>query len=253
MINIKELNISYGKYKIINNLNIHIQKEKFTTIIGPNGCGKSTVIKAIAGLFQDAKENIIVDGKKRSAYERKEFSKKVSFLMQFSEVPKGITVYNLVLFGRLPYKSIWKHYQHYDYERVEWAMKKTYIYDLKNKFVSELSGGERQRVFLALALAQETDILILDEPTNHLDLKYQHKLLELVKQLNQEEKITIICVLHDINQALRYSDEVIIMKNGKIITQGNPNECITKEIMHQVYDIDCSFHKHENYKSLIIN
>lgn len=252
MIDIKQLNISYGTYNVVNNLSLHIQKGKVTTIIGPNGCGKSTVIKAIAGLFQNVKENIVVDGKKRSDYQRKEFSKKVSFLMQFSEVPAGVTVNELVLFGRLPHKQKWKQYNLYDYERVEWAMKKTNVYNLRNKFVSNLSGGERQRVFLALALAQETEILILDEPTNHLDLKYQHNLLELIKDLNKQEKMTIICVLHDINQALRYSDEIIIMKDGKIVAQGEPKSCITKEVMHQVYDINCSFHEHGDYKSLII-
>jgi ABC-type cobalamin/Fe3+-siderophores transport systems, ATPase components len=239
MIEINNLTIKYGPKTAVNNVSIAIKRGKVTTIIGPNGCGKSTLIKAISGLFKESRADIIVDGKRRDTYERKGFARKVSFLMQFTDVPPGMTVYELVCFGRLPYLKMFQSMSSEDYQYVEWAMHKTSIYQFKDTLVNQLSGGERQRVFLALALAQKTEVLILDEPTNHLDLKYQHELLSLIQTLNKEEKLTIVCVLHDVNQAMRYSDEILVMQNGEIVVHGEPQKCITKEIMHEVYDVNC--------------
>lgn len=252
MIKVNNLDVYYDERKVIDHINIAFLKGKITTIIGPNGCGKSTLIKAIAGLFDSGNKNITIDGKIRSQYKRKEFSKKVAFLMQFSLVPEGVSVYDLVSFGRLPHKQRFKNLSTKDYQCIEWALHKTNTYEMKDKLVSQLSGGERQRVFLALALAQKTEIIILDEPTNHLDMKYQHELLELIKKLNQEEQLTILCVLHDVNQAYRYSDHVVVMKHGKIVTHGSPQQCITKEIMHKVYDVDCIIEKIGQHHSVCI-
>lgn len=243
MIEIKNLTIRYGTNVAVDNVSLNIKKGKITTIIGPNGCGKSTLIKAVSGLFKEARSGIVVDHKQRDGYERKEFSRKVSFLMQFSEVPAGMSVYELVSFGRLPHLKMFQSMNAKDHDYVNWALHKTNTYEFKDKMVSQLSGGERQRVFLALALAQKTEVLILDEPTNHLDMKYQHELLSLIQDLNKEEQLTIVCVLHDVNQAMRYSDEIFVMKKGKVVVNGTPQECITKEIMHEVYDVNCSIDK----------
>lgn len=243
MIAVNNLTVSYEDKKILKDISVEFLKGKITTIIGPNGCGKSTLIKAIAGLFEQANSKIKIDDKLRNSYSRKEFSRKVAFLMQFSTVPVGMTVYELVSFGRLPHKKRFKSLNSLDYEWIDWALKKTNVFHFKDKLVADLSGGERQRVFLALSLAQKTEIIVLDEPTNHLDMKYQHELLELIKELNVKEKITIICVLHDVNQAYRYSDNVIVMKQGNIVKQGTPEECITKEIIHHVYDVECVIKK----------
>jgi ABC-type cobalamin/Fe3+-siderophores transport systems, ATPase components len=239
MIEIKNLTVKYGDKVAVNNVSLEIKRGKITTIIGPNGCGKSTLIKAISGLFKESRSEIVVDGKRRDAYERKEFARKVSFLMQFTVVPPGMSVHDLVCFGRMPYLKMFQSMSEQDYEYIEWAMHKTSVYEFKDTLVTQLSGGERQRVFLALALAQKTEVLILDEPTNHLDLKYQHELLSLVQTLNREEKLTIVYVLHDVNQAMRYSDEIFVMKKGEIVVGGAPQTCITKEIMHDVYDVNC--------------
>ena len=243
MIEIENLSVSYGDVLAVNDVSLTIQKGKVTTIIGPNGCGKSTLIKAISGLFKEYQDCIKVDGKCRKDYHRKEFAKKVSFLMQFSEVPEGMSVRDLVAFGRLPYHHMFERLNDEDYRIVDWAMQKTRVYEFKDKFIHQLSGGERQRVFVALALAQKTEVLILDEPTNHLDIKYQHELLELICKLNLEEELTIVCVLHDVNHALRYSDEIYVMKRGDIVIHGKPQTCITKEIMHDVYDVHCRIEK----------
>lgn len=252
MITVNNLTVSYDDRKILNNVDATFLKEKITTIIGPNGCGKSTLIKALAGLFENANQNIHIDGKGRNNYSKKEFARKVSFLMQFSSVPDGMNVYDLVTFGRMPYKKRFKSLTTEDYEYINWALKKTNTYQFKDKLVSQLSGGEKQRVFLALALAQKTEIIILDEPTNHLDMKYQYELLELIKELNIEEKITVICVLHDVNQAYRYSDNVIVMKDGNVVTHGKPEDCITKEIIHKVYDVNCIIGKIGDYSSVCV-
>ncbi|MFV0379382.1 MAG: ABC transporter ATP-binding protein [Anaerorhabdus sp.] len=243
MIKVKNLSVAYEDKKVLNDVDVSFLKEKITTIVGPNGCGKSTLIKAIAGLFNDEKKSIVIDGKTRCSYKRREFSRKVAFLMQFCSVPDGINVYDLVSFGRLPHKKRFKKLSSKDYEYIDWALHKTNTYEFKDKIVSKLSGGEKQRVFLALALAQETEIIVLDEPTNHLDMKYQHELLELIKELNKNEKLTIICVLHDINHAYRYSDNVVVMKQGDIVAVGSPQECLTKEIIHKVYDVNCTIEK----------
>jgi iron complex transport system ATP-binding protein len=249
MIEIKNLTVQYGQKVAVNNVTLQIKKGYFTTIIGPNGCGKSTLIKAVAGLFKESHGNILIANKPRTAYERKEFSRTASFLMQFSEAPTGMSVYDFVSFGRIPYLKMFQSMSREDHRYVEWAMKKTSVYEFKDMLVSQLSGGERQRVFLALALAQKTEILILDEPTNHLDLKYQYELLSLIQTLKREENLTIVCVLHDVNQAIRYSDEIFVMKNGKVVVHGVPEQCITKEIMHEVYDVNCTIGivgKHHN-------
>ncbi len=252
MVDVNNLSVSYETKKVLNNVSCNFEKGKITTIIGPNGCGKSTLIKAIAGFFENGQKNIKVDGKFRSEYKRKEFAKKVSFLMQFSDVPFGMTVYDLVCFGRTPYKKVLKSLTLEDYKYIDWALHKTDTYKFKDKLATQLSGGEKQRVFLALALAQKTEIIVLDEPTNHLDIKYQHDLLKLIKELNVEEKFTIICVLHDVNQALRYSDNVIVMKNGNIIISGDAHDCITKEIMHSVYDVKCHIGKIGEHKNVSV-
>lgn len=243
MIEVNNLSISYENKKVLQNINVSFLKGKITTIIGPNGCGKSTLIKAIAGLFEHANKDIKFDGIPRTKYKRKEFSKKVAFLMQFSCVPQGVTVYDLVAFGRLPHKKKFKSLTSTDYDYINWALYKTNTFQFKDKLVSNLSGGEKQRVFLALALAQKTEIIVLDEPTNHLDMKYQYELLELIKKLNIEENLTIICVLHDVNQAYRYSDQVVVMNQGSIVTKGCPTKCITQEIIHEVYNVKCNIEK----------
>ncbi|KAB3533460.1 ABC transporter ATP-binding protein [Alkaliphilus pronyensis] len=239
MIEVKNLSVSFNSKAVLNNLSIEIKKGSFTAIIGPNGCGKSTLVKAVAGLISTDSGVIIVDGKLRNKYKRKEFARKVAFLMQFGTSCDGVTARDLVEYGRNPYRRLFKRQTKEDEEIIEWAIEKTHLREFENRMLNKLSGGERQRAFLAMAIAQQTEVLILDEPTNHLDIKYQYETLNLVKKLNQESNITVICILHDINQALRYSDNIIVMKEGRIVTNGATETCVTKELMQDVYEIKC--------------
>lgn len=243
MINLKSVSLSINEKMILNDVTTHIPKGKFTTIIGPNGCGKSTMIKSIVGLLKYQGE-ITINGKNTTAFTRKQFAQKVATLMQVQSVPIGVTVKELVAYGRHPYKKSFRPLDETDYKVIQESMEKANIVPLKDRMISTLSGGERQRVWLAMALCQEPEILILDEPTNHLDLKYKYELLALVSNLNKKSNITVLCVMHDIQLATKFSDHIIVLKEGRVIKEGTPRECFTKELMHTVYDVRAKIKYH---------
>lgn len=246
MIAVKELQVTLNQNHIIKGLSLNVKQGNFLSIIGPNGCGKSTLVKAIAGLVPTSGGEIHMDGCPCKNYKRREFAKKTAFLMQFSAVAEGMTVRELVAYGRHPHISQWKGMQQKDHEIVDWAMEQTNVSQFAQREAGKLSGGERQRVFLAMALAQQPEVLILDEPTNHLDLKYQYELLEMARKLNKSQHITVICILHDINQAMRYSDEIAVMEAGQIVRFGAPQECISSELIGAVYGVPCKVENRYN-------
>lgn len=252
MLAVKNLKVGFNGKCIIQDLTLQIRSGSFVSIIGPNGCGKSTLVKTIAGLLTPKCGKIEIAGKPCKCYKRREFAKKVAFVMQFSNMVEGMTVRELVSYGRHPHVRGVKGMTANDINIIDWAMEKTNIVEFSDREVCKLSGGEKQRVHLALALAQQPDILILDEPTNHLDLKYQYELLELVKELNCQEGITVLCILHDINQAIRYSDEVVVMDKGQIVRIGSPEECISSELVYQVYGVPCAVNRRNNRMCLDI-
>lgn len=198
----------------------------------------------------------IIRGKRRSRmasldhkdlllFKPKEFAKKLAIVYQQNDVPKDLTIEKLVGFGRLPHRTMLKRDQEADDEAIEWALTVTNLFDQRDKDLEALSGGERQRVWIAMALAQRSEILCLDEPTTYLDIYYQIELLELVKSLNEQYGLTIVMVLHDINQAIRYSDRIILMKSGQIVAEGPPREVITKEVIKEVYGVHAVFKEDE--------
>lgn len=235
---VREVSFSYGKNKVLHKVSVKIEEGKITTIMGANGCGKSTLFSLMTRNLYPQKGNIYLKGKNIQNLRLKEFSQKVAIVQQYHSASDDITVENLVAFGRTPYKKLMQGNCAEDEEKIEWAMEVTGLTHYRDREISRLSGGQRQRVWIAMALAQGTKILFLDEPTTYLDIRYQIEILQLVRKLNQEFGITIIMVLHDINQAIMYSDRVIGLKDGQVQIDGSPDEVITAESIHQLYGIE---------------
>ena len=238
MIKAKDLYFSYDKDKsFITKLNVEIEKGKITTILGPNGSGKSTLLSIFAGLNKPTSGEVSINGKSIKSLKQKELAREIATVHQQNTVPSDITVKELVAYGRIPHKKYFQGNTESDDEIIEWAIKRTGLENLKDKAVMGMSGGERQRAFIAMALAQKSEILFLDEPTTYLDIYHQVEILELVKELNEESKLTVVMVLHDINQAIKYSHNVIVMKSGEAIASGSANEVINMSLLNNVYNI----------------
>ena len=238
MIKAKDLYFSYDKDKsFITKLNVEIEKGKITTILGPNGSGKSTLLSIFAGLNKPTSGEVSINGKSINSLKQKELAREIAIVHQQNTVPSDITVKELVAYGRIPHKKYFQGNNESDDEIIEWAIKRTGLESLKDKAVMGMSGGERQRAFIAMSLAQKSEILFLDEPTTYLDIYHQVEILELVKELNDEEDLTVVMVLHDINQAIKYSDNVIVMKAGEVIASGNANSVINMSLLNNVYNI----------------
>lgn len=236
----KHIVAGYDKKIIINGIDIAIPENKISVIIGANACGKSTLLKTLARLIQPVSGEIQLDGKKLTEMAPKQLARILGLLPQSPVVPEGITVADLVGRGRFPYQSFFKGLGKKDYEAVEEALEIMGITDLANRSVDELSGGQRQRVWIAMALAQQTDILLLDEPTTFLDITYQVEILDLLTDLNRKRGTTIVMVLHDINLSARYADYIFALHKGNLISEGSPSEIITDALIKQVFDLDCT-------------
>ncbi|MGN7359038.1 ABC transporter ATP-binding protein [Paenibacillus sp. SAF-054] len=235
-----ELNIGYGERSIVKNLSVNIPDKQITAIIGSNGCGKSTLLKAITRIIPHQAGTVILDGENIAKENTKQLARKMAILPQTPESAAGLTVGELVSYGRFPYQKGFGRLTAKDYEVIDWALEKTGTKDYKFRPVDTLSGGQRQRVWIAMALAQETDIIFLDEPTTYLDMAHQLEVLELLQKLNQEQQRTIVMVLHDINQAARFADYLVALKDGEIVKTGSSEEVISHEVLKQVYQIDAA-------------
>ena len=236
---IKGLTFSYGINEVIKGLDLSITQGKVTTLIGANGCGKSTLFNLITKNLRPQRGEIRLEGKDISHVKLKDFARQVAIVHQYNTAPADISVEKLVAFGRTPYHGFGSlSNSEEDEEKIKRALEITNTEKLKDKAVAQLSGGQKQRVWIAMALAQDTKILFLDEPTTYLDIRYQLQILKLVRKLNEEYGMTVIMVLHDINQSLYYSDEIVAMKDGRITAQGKPEEIITSELIKNVYDVE---------------
>jgi len=232
------LHIHYGEYKVIKDVTIEIPDKKVTSIIGPNGCGKSTLLKAMTRIIPHQSGSVIFDGKEIAQENTKQLAKKMAILPQTQESANGLTVGELVSYGRFPYQSGIGKLNRHDIEAIDWALKVTDTVKYKYQPVDTLSGGQRQRVWIAMALAQETDIIFLDEPTTYLDMGHQLEVLELLKELNEKQACTIIMVLHDLNHAARFSDYMIALKEGTVVKAGNSNDVMQCDVLRNVFQID---------------
>ena len=235
----ERLAVGYNHKTIVSNVSMTIPQNKISVILGANGCGKSTLLKTFARLLSPQNGQIILDGKQVSEFPSRQLAKKLGLLPQSPVVPEGIRVMDLVSRGRFPYRQFLKSMSKEDFAAVEEAMEIMGITELADRAVDELSGGQRQRVWIALALAQQTDILLLDEPTTFLDIAYQIEILDMLTDLNRKHKTTIVMVLHDINLSARYADYLFAMKKGKLVAEGTPDEIITPELMEEVYGLAC--------------
>ncbi len=237
-ISTKNLNISYGNIDIVKDLNLEIPKGKITTIIGSNGCGKSTILKTIARIIQPKSGDIYVNNKNIKEQNPKDLAKMMAVLPQSPQAPSGLTVEELIAYGRFPHQKGFGKLKKEDNDIVTWALKSTGIEEFRDRPIQALSGGQRQRAWIAMALAQQTDILILDEPTTYLDLAHQLEVLKLLEELNKKQGTTIVMVIHELNNAARFADHMIGVKKGKIVCEGSSYEVMTKENLRELFNID---------------
>ena len=236
---VKNLSFAYGRQQVLKNLDMELHEGKITTLIGANGCGKSTLFHLMTKNLKPDEGEIYLRETSILDLKLKDFAKEVSIVHQYNTAPVDLSVEKLVGYGRTPYHTMGLSPDpKEDEEKIRWALEITHTYKHKDKPVSELSGGQKQRVWIAMALAQGTKVLFLDEPTTYLDIRYQLQILKLIRQLNREFGITIVMVLHDINQSLYYSDEIVAMKDGRMIAHGLPEEIISGELVQEVYDVN---------------
>lgn len=238
ILSIRDLNVSFGKNQILKNINLDIKKGEFLTIIGPNGCGKTTLLKSISKLISVEKKSIFIENKDISSIKIKEMAKIISAVPQNTDVTYEFTCYDVVMMGRYPYVNRLKGESKDDIDIVEYAMDMTNVMHLKNRLFTAVSGGERQRVVLAQAIAQDPEIILLDEPISNLDPQYQVEILDVIKKLSIEKNLTVVAVLHDLNFTSMYSDKIVLMKKGSIFKTGDADEVLTKENIKQVFDTE---------------
>jgi iron complex transport system ATP-binding protein len=234
------LTLGYGENIIIDDLDIIIPKGEITVLIGGNGCGKSTLLRSLARLLKPKGGNVILNGEDIAKMRTKEVAQKLAILPQSPVAPEGLTVYELVKQGRHPYRGLIKQWSNEDEEAVHQALKSTNMLRLKDRSVDSLSGGQRQRAWIALTLAQQTDIILLDEPTTYLDMTHQIDVLDLLFDLNERNGHTIAMVLHDLNLASRYAHHIVAIKDKKVYAQGKPEEIITSELVEEVFQMKCN-------------
>ncbi len=235
----EDLCLSYEKRVVAENLSVSIPDTSLTVIIGPNACGKSTLLRALSRMLKPARGSVVLNGADIASYGTKEVARRLGLLPQTSIAPDGITVADLVARGRYPHQGFLRQWSTDDERVVNQAMMRTGVDDLATRYVDELSGGQRQRVWLAMALAQETRMLLLDEPTTYLDIAHQIEVLDLCADLHENDGRTIVVVLHELNLAIRYATHLIVMRDGRILAEGNPSEIVTSELVATTFDLPC--------------
>jgi len=231
--------LAYDSHVVVDGLSLSIPDGKVTAIVGANACGKSTLLRALARLLRPATGRVLLDGADIHRMKTKEVARRLGLLPQTSTCPPGIRVADLVARGRSPHQRLLQQWSAADEDTVREALVATATLDLAERPVDELSGGQRQRVWIAMALAQATPLLLLDEPTTFLDIAHQMDVLDLVVELNNQRGTTVVMVLHDLNQACRYADHIVAMRDGRIVADGRPADVITAEIVEEVFGLAC--------------
>lgn len=234
----EQITLRYNSRTISQDLSLAIEDGTFTVIVGPNACGKSTLLRALSRLMTPTHGQVVLDGKSIADLPAREVARRLGLLPQTSTAPDGITVADLVARGRYPHQSFLRQWSEADEAAVAAAMAATQVSPLADRTMDELSGGQRQRVWIAMILAQETPLLLLDEPTTYLDITHQIELMELLAGLNRQGR-TVVAVLHDLNQACRYATRIVAMRAGAIIAAGPPAEIVTERLVEEVFGLPC--------------
>ena len=233
------LTLAYDKRVVARDLGVSIPDGSFTVIVGPNACGKSTLLKALARLLRPTAGTVLLDGGVISSYPSREVARRLGMLPQTPTAPGGITVADLVGRGRFAHQRLLRQWSAQDDAVIADAMRMTDVLHLSGRLVDELSGGQRQRVWLAMVLAQQTPILLLDEPTTYLDIAHQFEMLDLCADLHEQLGRTLVAVLHDLNSACRYATHLIAMKDGAVVAAGDPSAVVTAELVEEVFGMPC--------------
>lgn len=232
------LTLSYDARRISHDLSVEIPRGRVSIIVGPNACGKSTLLRALSRLLKPERGEVLLDGAAIRDLPAKELARRLALLPQSSVAPFGISVADLIGRGRFPHQRMLQQWSEEDERAVAAAMEATNVVDLADRSVDELSGGQRQRVWIAMLLAQDAPVMLLDEPTTFLDISHQLEVLELVRRLNGDEGRTVVLVLHDLNQACRFADHLIVMRDGAIVEQGAPADIMTERLLRSVFRLD---------------
>jgi iron complex transport system ATP-binding protein len=231
------LDVAYADRTIIRNLNVRIPTGKITALVGANGSGKSTMLKAMARIIKPAAGAVLLDGKSIHALPTREVAKQLAILPQNPTAPDGLTVSELTGYGRFPYRQGFGSFSGLDLDAIRWALEVTGMQELRDRPVDQLSGGQKQRAWIAMALAQNTRFLFLDEPTTFLDMAHQLEVMQLLRKLNREERRTIVMVVHDLNHATRYADHMIAIKQGSVVSEGPAVEVVSEQVLQEVFGI----------------
>lgn len=233
----ENVQISYSKKVIVEGLYVQIPEGKITALIGANGSGKSTILKAMCRIMEPSRGTVVLDGKSIHSQPTKDIARQLTVLPQNPESPEGLTVRELISYGRSPYKKGFSRLNREDNDIIDWALEVTHLEELSERPLEQLSGGQKQRAWIAMAVAQDTNILFLDEPTTFLDMAHQLDVLKLLKNINENHHRTIVMIVHDLNHASRYADHIIAIKQGQVVAQGEPKMVVTEAICELVFGI----------------
>ncbi|WP_432988720.1 ABC transporter ATP-binding protein [Dactylosporangium sp. CA-233914] len=234
-----DLTLGYDGRTVATGLSIDVPDGSFTVIVGPNACGKSTLLRSLARVLRPKSGTVLLDGRDIATRPAKEVARHLGLLAQTAIAPDGITVADLVSRGRYPHRGPLSSWAPADEAALKWAMDATSVTELANAYVDELSGGQRQRVWIAMVLAQQTPLLLLDEPTTYLDIAHQIDILELCASLHRDHGRTLVAVLHELNLAARYATHLVAMRDGRILAEGPPSQVVTEPMMEQVFTLPC--------------
>lgn len=231
------ITLGYDDRTVVEDLTLTVPTGKVTAVIGPNACGKSTLLRALGRMLRPKAGAVTLDGRDLRSWKARALAREVAFLPQTPQAPGGITVAELVGRGRHPHQQWWRQWSAADRDAVSRSLARTGTEELADRPIDELSGGQRQRVWIAMVLAQNTDLMLLDEPTTYLDVAHQVEVLDLVRGLNRSEQRTVVVVLHDLNQATRYADHLVVMEDGAIVQEGDPAQVLTAELVERVFGL----------------